>query len=418
MDRTDSAAGSPTQSSEFSRGWRIVLAAMAGIACGSSPIPYTSIGQLIGPMREELGWSVGEISLAITLYGLAAAAMAPIVGGLADRHGVRRVALVSLFLFGTSFGSLALTPPNVWAWWFAWAVAGLVAVGAGSLTWTRGIGLWFLRRRGLALGIALIGTSLTGVLVPQLAGWVIDGWGWRAAFPVLALLPLCVALPLVWLWFREPSPAERPTGVFSAGRALGLSLAEVLNGYRFWLMVFSILMIAFAYGGMFVHMQQMVELAGFSRTDARGVVSSMAVAILVGRVGTGWLLDRFWAPLVTFPLLSLPAVACVLLAGDGLTLPTAFFCALAVGLAAGAETDMIAYMASRYFGMLNYGRIYGLLFLPFGIASAMSPAAFGWSRDSTGDYDLALQIAMGLFVLGASSLLLLGRYPEFRECQD
>ena len=399
--------------SEFTRGWRMVLAAMAGVACGSSPVPYTAIGQLIGPVRENLGWSIAEISLAITVYGLAASAMAPVVGALADRHGVRRVALWSLLLFGLSFASLALTPPHVWAWWLAWGLAGLVGIGSGSLTWTRGVGLWFFRQRGLALGIALIGTSFTGVLVPQFAGAVIDQFGWRAAFPTLALLPLCVALPIVWLWFREPAAADRPAGVFAAGKLLGLSAAEAVRSYRFWLMIASILLIALAYGGIFVHMQQMVELAGFSRGDSRGVVSSMAVAILLGRVCTGWFLDRIWAPLVTLPVLSLPAVACVLLAGDGLTLPLAYFCALAIGLAAGAETDMIAYVAARYFGMANYGRIYGLLFLPFGIASAVSPAIYGWARDATGDYDAALHVATGMFVLGATLMLGLGKYPDF-----
>ncbi len=417
MDSQTRDAAATAAPSEFNRGWRVVLASMVGIACGSSPVPFTSIGQLIGPMREALGWSIAQISLAITVFGLCASAMAPLVGALADRHGVRKVALWSLLLFGLSFGSLALTPANVWAWWIAWGLAGLVSVGSGSLTWTRGIGLWFFRQRGLALGIALIGTSFTGVLVPQFAGAIIDRFGWRAAFPVLAMLPLFIALPIVWLWFREPSAADRPVGVFSAGKTLGLLTSEAIRGYRFWLMIASILLVALAYGGIFVHLQQMVELAGFSRVESRGAVSLMAVAVLLGRVGTGWFLDRIWAPLVTLPVLSLPAVACVLLSGDGLTLPIAYFCALAVGLAAGAETDMIAYMAARYFGMANYGRIYGLLFLPFGIASAISPALYGWTRDATGDYDLALNIATGMFVLGAVVLLGLGKYPDFSAKQ-
>ena len=70
-------------------------------------------------------------------------------------------------------------------------------------------------------------------------------------------------------------------------------------------------------------------------------------------------------------------------------------------------------MASRYFGMAQYGRIYGLLFLPFGIASAVSPTLYGWARDATGNYDVALGVAMGMFVLGAVLMLGLGRYPDF-----
>jgi cyanate permease len=102
----------------------------------------------------------------------------------------------------------------------------------------------------------------------------------------------------------------------------------------------------------------------------------------------------------------------VLLAGGGVTLPLAYVSALVVGLAAGAETDLIAYLAARYFGMKHYGRIYGFLYLPFGIASAISPAVYGWSRDATGDYDAMLHVATGLFVLGAVLLLFLGRYPD------
>jgi OFA family oxalate/formate antiporter-like MFS transporter len=180
----------------------------------------------------------------------------------------------------------------------------------------------------------------------------------------------------------------------------------------------SILLIALAYGGIFVHLQQMLELSGFERGAARVVVSSLAVAILVGRVATGWLLDRIWAPLVTLPLLSLPAVACFLLTGDSLSLSAAYFCALAVGLAAGAETDLIAFLAARYFGMAQYGRIYGILLLPFGIASAVSPAAYGWVRDLTGSYDPALLAAAVMFVVGALLPLGLGRYPVFREAAD
>lgn len=415
MTVSNTVAGTAATQSELRRGWRMIVAAMIGVACGASPVPYTSIGQLIGPVHEATGWSIGDIALAITLYGLAASAMSPWVGALADRHGVRRVALVSVLLFGLSFGALALTPQHIWAWWAAWFLAGLVGIGSGPLTWTRGIGLWFNQQRGLALGIALIGTSFTGVLVPQLAGRAIDAWGWRAVFPLLAALPLLVALPVVWAWFREPRPEERPVGVFAAGRPVGFTAAEALRQRTFWLLMVSILLIALAYGGIFVHLQQMLEVAGFERPLARNVVSTLAVAILVGRVATGWFLDRIWAPLVTLPILSLPAVACFLLAGEGLSLPAAYFCALAVGLAAGAETDLIAFLASRYFGMANYGRIYGILLLPFGVASAFSPAIYGWVRDSTGSYDLALFAAAGMFVVGALLPLALGRYPVFRE---
>ena len=400
-------------SSEFAQGWRVVLAALLGVACGASPVPYNAIGQLLGPVHAQMGWSLRDISLAITLYGVIAACTAPLFGWLADRYGVRRVALASLVTFGLSFGSLAFIPGNLWAWWIGWSLAGLLGMGSTPITWTRGINLWFFRQRGMALGMTLIGTSLTAMVVPLLAGWGIDQFGWRAAFPVLAALPLVIALPVAWIWFREPRPEQRPPQVSAGGRLTGVSTSQALHDYRFWLIFISVTLIALAYGGIFVHLQQMFELKGFEKTTARGVVSTLGLAILFGRLGTGWLLDRVWAPWVTLPLLSAPAIACLLLAGPALSLPLAYVSALIVGLAAGAETDLIAYLAGRYFGMANYGRIYGLLYMPFGIASAVSPAAYGWVRDSTGNYDLALHVALVMFLVGALMLLLLGRYPDF-----
>ena len=78
-----------------------------------------------------------------------------------------------------------------------------------------------------------------------------------------------------------------------------------------------------------------------------------------------------------------------------------------------ANDCLIAFLAGRYFGMAHYGRIYGMLYMPFGLASAVSPAVYGWVRDTTGSYDAMLYVAMGLFVGGAVMLLGLGRYPDF-----
>jgi MFS transporter, OFA family, oxalate/formate antiporter len=86
--------------------------------------------------------------------------------------------------------------------------------------------------------------------------------------------------------------------------------------------------------------------------------------------------------------------------------------AFLLGFAAGAESDLIAFLAARYFGMAHFGRIYGMLYMPFGLMSAISPLVYGIVRDKTGSYDPVLQIAMIGFVLGGGLLLLLGRYPD------
>ena len=114
-------------------------------------------------------------------------------------------------------------------------------------------------------------------------------------------------------------------------------------------------------------------------------------------------------------MLALPALACFLLAQPEVAPSAAFLSAMLIGLAAGAETDLVAYLTVRYFGLANYGRLYGLQYAIFGFASGLSPFLFGKVFDVTGSYQPILYVAAGLFVVGAVSLLTLGRYPRFDE---
>jgi MFS transporter, OFA family, oxalate/formate antiporter len=138
----------------------------------------------------------------------------------------------------------------------------------------------------------------------------------------------------------------------------------------------------------------------------------VAIGLLMGRISVGLLLDRVWGPAVAFPVLCLPAFACYLLLGTGSDMVMIKGAAFLLGFAAGAESDLIAFLAARYFGMAHFGRIYGMLYMPFGLFSAISPVVYGMVRDRTGSYDPILSVAAIVFILGGGLLLLLGRYPD------
>lgn len=399
--------------SEFARGWRPLAAALVGTACGASPVPFSSMPVVIGPIHKATGWDFASISLGVTIYGVIASLMAPYIGSLADRYGVRKVALWSLFLFGIAFACMWFIPNNIWWFWGYWVVIGVIGIGSTPVTWSRAVSLWFDRNRGLALGLMLIGTSVAGMVVPLIAHMAVAGGGWRAAYPALAILPLFIALPLGLAWFREPRPEERPGKLADASGALiGLTLGEAVREWRFWALLISIAIISFAYGGAHIHMSQMVQLHGFSKAEGDATIAIVAIGILFGRLIVGLLFDRMWAPGVAFVSLLLPALGCYLLIGQGGSLATVRAGAFLLGFAAGAESDVIAFMAARYFGMAHYGKIYGLLYMAFGIGSAVSPVAYGSVRDATGNYDPMLIAAVLMFVLGGALLLSLGRYPR------
>lgn len=406
----------PAPRSEFRLGTKPLIAALLGVTCGASPLPFNVLPLMIGPIHAELGWSFALISAGVTVFGVVAALMAPLFGAAADRIGVRRVALWSLAAFGLGFGAFYFLPTHPAGYIACWAALGLVAIGSTPVSWSRAISMWFDRQRGLALAIMLMGTSLAALIVPQIAERAIEWGGWRAGFPALAVLPLLVALPVALLWFREPRHDERPPGVTDASGAVwGLTLRQAVRSYRFWVLIASILFIAFAYGGAHIHMVQIVALHGFPPKVAAGVMGLVAIGILSGRLIVGFLFDRLWAPGVAFPALLLPAFACMLLMGTGTSLTWLMIAGYLLGVAAGTEADVIAFLTAKYFGMAHFGRIYGMLYMPFGVGSAISPILYGAVRDATGRYDAMLMAAMLLFAIGGALLLTLGRYPRIAE---
>lgn len=403
---------------EFANGWKVLLAGMLGVTCGASPIPFNLIGFTVEPLSAEFGWSRTEIILPATIYGLIASLMAPVFGWLADRYGVRRVALSSVFAFAVALSAVALTPAantpdTLYFYYGLWVVIGLVGIGSTPVTWSRAVNLWFFKHRGLALGILLMGTSLAALFVPKLAVWAIAQFGWRTMFALMALLPLLVALPVAWLYFREPRPEERPQALLNSdGRLAGMTLGKAMRGYRFYVMWISISIVAGCYSGAFINMPAILMDDGMSAQSAASIMGVLGLGIFAGRVITGVLLDRFWQGFVAFPLLCLPAITCLILLGGDVTFMLASLAAFFLGFAAGAEADLIAYLAGRYYGMAHYGKIYGMLYMPFGIASALSSILYAYVRDVTGSYDPVLFVAIFGFVGGGAMLLLLGRYPN------
>lgn len=405
----------PTRS-EFRLGWRPLAAALLGTACGGSPIPFNVLPLILGPVHAEFGWDFAQAAAGITIYGVVASLLAPVYGALADRLGVRPVALWSLLAFGLVFAAFYFMPGSIAGWYGSWFLLGLIGIGSTPVTWSRAVSMWFTRNRGLALGIMLIGTSIAAIIVPQVVTGAVRLGGWRLAFPIAALFPLLIALPLGLAWFREPRPEERPREIENkTGELAGLSLRQALGRRQFWTLLLSILLISLAYGGAHIHMAQIVSLHGFSPEIGATTLGVVALGLLTGRLLIGFLFDRFWAPGVAFPAMLLPALACYLLMGTENSLPMILSGAFLIGFAAGTESDVIAFLAAKYFGLKHYGRIYGVLYMPFGIGSGISPMVYGMVRDRTGSYDLMLTAATVMFAIGGLLLLSLGRYPTLGE---
>ena len=421
--------------SEIRRGWLLILASGVGVICSSIVLPFYTIGALVKPLTAEFGWARADVQSAILFSSGLGALTAPIVGWLSDRYGPRRVALPCLFGLACGFFIAAAMDGSLWMFYVAYSAMALLGAGTTPITWTRAIAASFDRQRGLALGLTLTGTGICATLAPAYAVWLTESFGWRAAYVGIGLLPILLAGPIVWHGFRVADVGTRPTaspsarasaaasaspsapgpaGAHAAAPALpvwGLTLGEAVRGYRFWVLCASIMSIYLAVSGISPNLIAALTDQGFTASDAATAQGVYGFSIIIGRLAVGYLVDRYWAPGVAVVSLSLPAVGCLILTGSP-EFAWVIAAALLIGFAAGAELDLMAYFAARYFGLAHYSKIYGILYAILAVAGGVAPMLFARVYDVTSSYEISFLMATGLFVFGALIVLALGRYPR------
>lgn len=413
--------------SEIRRGWLLILASGVGVICSSIVLPFYTIGALVKPLTAEFGWARADVQSAILFSSGLGALTAPVVGWLSDRYGPRRVALPCLFGLACGFFIAATMDGSLWMFYVAYSAMALLGAGTTPITWTRAIAASFDRQRGLALGLTLTGTGICATLAPAYAVWLTESFGWRAAYVGIGLLPILLAGPIVWYGFRVadvgtrdgapsggPAPASTRAGSSAAAASLpvwGLTLGEAVRGYRFWVLCASIMSIYLAVSGISPNLIAALTDKGFTASDAATAQGVYGFSIIIGRLAVGYLVDHFWAPGVAVVSLSLPAVGCLILTGSP-EFTWVLVATLLIGFAAGAELDLMAFFAARYFGLAHYSKIYGILYAILAVAGGVAPMLFARVYDVTSSYEISFLIATGLFVFGALIVLALGRYPR------
>lgn len=395
---------------EFRRGWPIVLSSMLGIGLGLSPLPFYTAGVFAPHLAAAFGWKIGDILTALLITTLMVVWAGPLAGLAAVRFGVRRVALISTASFGLAFMALGLSNGSLPLFYATWALIAVCGAGTLPITWTRAVNQRFDRRKGLALGIALMGTGLFGILCKPYLAWAIGAFGWRGGYVAIGALPLLIALPVGFFLFRD---GEGPSAGAAARPPTGLTLRETLRDWRFWLIAGAILPVSFALAGPVPNLENILKAAHLSPATILALTPLVGLTALLGRLIGGWLLDRFWAPAVGFVILGAPALSCLMLAGGDLSQEKAAAAILLIGFALGVEYDLIAYFVARYFGLRSYAAIYGILYVCFALGSGTAPLVFGHDFDLHGNYDASLIASSLVLVAAAASFLLLGRYRVF-----
>jgi predicted MFS family arabinose efflux permease len=251
----------------------------------------------------------------------------------------------------------------------------------------------------------MVGSSLGMIGVPIITPKLLIHFGWRISYLVLGALPLLIAFPLVALFVRERKehsahdfpPPEMPA-------AEGSSRA-------FWILLATLFLGAMSTTGTITQLSALLTDRGIKVSAAGFAVAAVGASSLAGRLVTGWLLDRFFAPRLGMILLFTTAAGLFLLS-TAQTLSTGIAASVLIGFSMGGESDVAPYLLARYFGLRKLALLYGWTWTAYAIAAALGSILLGRAFDRSGTYaSLLVLYSLATFVAGA---LMLGmpRYPE------
>jgi sugar phosphate permease len=382
-------------------------------------------------MVRELGWSRTMVTSGNAISKLVVGPLFGFgAGWIVDRFGPRRLMMAGIVMAGGALVGLGtVSAPGMFYFFYFFNALGYVC--GGPLPSQVLLSRWFDRTRGRAMGVAYLGIGLGGALVPLLAKWMTDQFGWRGSLQALGVLVVLIAFPLAY-FVQEPSDAvEQRTADLSAPRggadqppprlrrsAAASSKAEspalraILRSPAFYLLAFGSMCSIAAVGGTNQHLKLFLSIdRGYSQGDAAAIISLVLAISIAGRLLMGWLADRMSRKQVMLLIYLMVATAIPLL----LLRPsssTMYVFAVIFGLGLGGEYLIIPLMAGELFGVAALGRVMGIVLTADGVAEATAPMLVGYLRDRTGSYDAGFTLLVCAALAGAVAI---GLLPGRRE---
>jgi sugar phosphate permease len=380
----------------------LTLMAIVGLALYGLPFYYDF-------MVRDFGWSRTQVTSGNALSKLV---VGPLFGFLAgwivDRFGPRRLMIAGILMAGIaligigSIGTLA-------GFYFFYLFNAVGYVCGGPLPNQVLLSRWFTAARGRAMGFAYLGIGVGGALVPLVSVRLVEAFGWQGALRVLGVVIIVIALPLA-LFVKEAPPAAGA----SAGpvRAAPGAIGDVLRRPEFYLLLVGSMCSIAAVGAANQNLKLFLSIDhGYSQGDAAKIVSLILASSLVGRLGMGWLADRWPKQRVMLLIYLLVAAALPILLFSTTRAGFIVF-AIIFGIGLGGEYMVIPLMAAELFGVRVLGRAMGIVLTADGVAEATVPMLVARLRDSTGSYTSGFTLLIGFAVAGAIAVAMLPHRPH------
>ncbi len=382
----------------------LLLAALAqnvsiGFTFGTYGVLLMGVGEEFGASRSSLGAGLALITLVMGL-------LSPAVGVAMGRFSIRSIMMLgalcmALGLVGASLASSVGI--------FLAGFGGVAAVGVtlmGPLPCAALVTRWFDEGRGKAMGIVM--APLGVMVMPLLAGFMLESWGWRVTCLVLglAVLPL---IPTFRLLEDSPEDAQTaPAAIPEAPAEAGMSQRDLLGNGRYWLVALAGGLMLGGSNTIITHMVPMVSEWGIPLTRATVIVAVQGAAGMVGALAYGALADRIGPGRALVINAALQAAVWTLLLLEPGFEPM-LVVAFGVGMGAGSVFPVIGLLVAKLFGEASFGRgmgLFQLLVVPFNFGS---PLLAGFLYDQSGTYALALGLHMACFLAAAALFYALAR---------
>lgn len=429
------------------------LTAVAGIVMALTSVPVFHANTVWGVAIQSTfpEWSRFQLSLALTMTRVEGGLFGVLEGYLADRFGARRMVMIGLLALSGAFVFFAFTQNF---WWFLVAFV-LLSMGQGLGGWVPLMTLmnhWFVRRRGTAMGVVMVGMGIGAITIVPAIAWAIDpevmrlGWlpsfpwdaglpegplGWRATALLIAGIVFVSALVLPWFIYSRPEDRglypDGDEGTIRAGAIHaadgsdtitappedGLTVRQALRTQAFWC-------IAFGHGlGSMIILAIMSQLGlmmydlGYGVSTTGSIVAVYTAVSIVFQLAGGIIGDRVPKNIALFAFTSLQAGSVVILVLAP-NLQMIFLFAVLFGAGFGGRTPLTTAIRGDYFGRASFGKILGISTLPMNVMLLIAGPMAGFMRDTLGDYDLAFLFLAGLNGIGAL-LFLIARKPRLPE---
>ncbi len=395
-----------------------IAASFLGLAVGFPSSFNSTITTFILPLTTEFGWGRTVPSL-MYFAGMAGLVIGSIwLGQLIERFGAPRVAATSGIALAAVLQLLSIQTGSPIAAVGLSLIGGALGAGTGVGLYVSTLPLWFDRNLGRALGFAVVGQSVGLAALPALTNAVIHAGGWRSAYRTLALTEIAITLTAVALlaWLARRARLA-PISVCGAQALGGMTIGEALRQRSFWVLGIAIFLASAGVVGASIHIFPLYHDRGIAVRLLPLLALALGLGTFVGRVGSGLLLDHVEVRAVggvTFLIGGAGVLWLAFVAGP-LSLLSVVGPPALIGVALGAESDILAYATRRLYGLADYPVIYNRLLIAFYLGAVIGAYLLGWASDHMAEPRVALFLLAGSCVAAGVTT---ARLPSTRRVGD